>query len=134
MAVVHGAAKPWVCYSNGCREPECRDGWRVYQRDQWRQRHRPDGVPPAEYVDAKETRDYLRWLSSKGVGVTQISRITGIHRSTVQKIRSGKTTKVQPRIENKILGVHLGRVKVSKKSADCWPNAGEWSKKVARPS
>jgi hypothetical protein len=100
-----------ACYSRGCRDAACRQAHAVYERDRKRERTRPDGTGVRyALVDATECRQHLLWLASKGVGIKQAMKVSGVAASTLKNIRRGKTVAVRSTTANEILGIHLGLV------------------------
>lgn len=88
----------------GCRCFECCDATTRYERQ--RQRDRRHGIKA--FVSAREAAKHLGFLSTNGVGSRAVSDATGLSRSAVTKIATGKVTRIRPRTEERILGVHLG--------------------------
>lgn len=95
-------------YSKGCRCAPCTQAHRVYTRDRKRLLARANyGIEsvPNRYIDAAEVRDHLHFLSKKGIGVESLHERTGISRSTLQAIKSGRRAKVEKRIYDKLLSI-----------------------------
>src|SRR3990167_4998521 len=76
--VPHGSVRS---YWRGCRCLPCRLVGAQYKR------HRK--ASPAGVIDAAPARAHLRMLKGKGVGVRQVSRLTGISQPRIDDIRSG---------------------------------------------
>jgi len=89
----------------GCRCPACREANRDYQRKRDRARRRPDETPEPATIDATEAREHLRWLRGEGLGLRTVSERTGIARTTLDELRSGRRTRCRPQTAEKILGV-----------------------------
>ena len=98
---VHG---PNPGTGNGCRCEPCREANRVYSREMYRAKHRPDGQWEP-YVDATEARDHLTWLRSVGVGRRTVSERSGVAVSAVQRIANGTRTKARKQTVDAILAV-----------------------------
>ncbi len=96
--------------AKGCRCDDCRAAHATYQRDRYRRMHRPDGAGPV-YVDCSEARDHLLWLSANDVGRRAVAARTGLARSTLMEIRSGRRTKARRETIEAILavGLHVAR-------------------------
>lgn len=81
----HGTAR---CCWRGCRQDECRKAHARYTRER-----RESTLQDTEFVMA---------IVKRGpVGV--IAKITGLHPNTLTLIRTGKTRKIYPSTERKIL-------------------------------
>jgi len=93
----------------GCRCEECRAANRDYQRRRDRARRRPDEELEPARVDASEAREHLLWLGKEGVGLRTVSERSGVARSTLNEIRSGRRRRCTPRLVDKILAVGLHR-------------------------
>lgn len=93
----------------GCRCEECRTANRNYQRGRDRARRRPDEELKPARVDATEAREHLLWLGKEGVGLRTVSERSGIARSTLGEIRSGRRLRCTPRLVDKVLAVGLHR-------------------------
>lgn len=95
-------------YSKGCRCDGCRYEHRIYERTRKRFRDRPDGPGPSfTYVSSKEAQAHLLWLARKGVGIRQISKVSGISKSTLQNVRAGEIVKIRSTTNDRILGMNL---------------------------
>lgn len=106
------------CYSRGCRLSECREAHARYERDRKRERSRPDGRGlNVTLVDATEVRNHLLWLASKGVGIRQIEQVSGVSSAALKDIRRGKARRVHSSTANRVLGIHLGRVRQNRYGA-----------------
>lgn len=95
-------------YSHGCRCQQCRRAHAIYERNAARRRRRIRyGIekPVERYVDASEARDHLKFLASRGVGLGSVSKVVGVHTTNLHKIRSGRTKRITPKLNDKILGV-----------------------------
>lgn len=102
----HGTRVKYVI--DKCRCEPCTDANRTYARERDRHARRVAyGIeqPRQAYVDTTEARKHLLWLSSVGVGSRQVHERTGVARSAIDKIRTGKITKARPRTVERILAV-----------------------------
>ena len=54
-------------------------------------------------VDASEARAWLTALSEQGYGLRSLSRLSGVQRSVLQDVRSGKQTRISRKTEARIL-------------------------------
>jgi len=102
----HGTRAKYV--ADKCRCQPCTAANAAYQRG--RERHQARvryGIeqPRRPFIDATETRQHLLWLSSVGVGRRQIHARSGIGISAIDKIRTGKVTKIRPATADKLLAV-----------------------------
>lgn len=107
-AAQHGTRSKYVA---GCRCEPCTVASREYNREwQRHQRRVAYGIEEAReaFVDATEAREHLRWLRSQGVGMRAVCDATGLSRSALQKIVTGKRTRITPRLADKILAVPRG--------------------------
>ena len=108
---LHGTRAKYV--AEKCRCEPCTDANRRYQRERDRHTRRVAyGIeaPRTAYIDATEARDHLRWLSSVGVGRTQVHLRTGIAISSIDKIRTGQRRKARPATIEAILAVGRSHV------------------------
>lgn len=92
-------------HRNGCRCEPCTEATRIYERERYRAKHRPDGGFQPAYVDASDARRHLLWLSSVGVGRRAVAAHSGVALSSIHGIRSGRTTKARPATIDAILAV-----------------------------
>lgn len=90
--------------ANGCRCWSCAHAANVYEKR--RQAARRRGVEA--FVDASEAAAHLRWLSANGLGQHRLAEVTGLSRSNIVKIKTGRRTRIRPETEARILGCHLG--------------------------
>lgn len=102
---VLGARRPHgdrLRYMSGCRCAACRRANSLYECVRAKARRNGDwnGIVPA----TKARRHLLR-LSSEGVGRDSVASVTGISRSIIAGIRSGKRRRLRARSERKILAV-----------------------------
>lgn len=77
-----------------CRCQPCRQANSAYQRQIYRDRHRPDGHG-SRTTDATEAAAHIAMLRRHGVGLEQIERISGIARSTIVAITNGHRHRVR---------------------------------------
>lgn len=91
--------------SQGCRCEPCKEANRAYARDRYRKAHRPDETIEPAYVPCHEARRHLEWLRSVGVGYRTVSERTGIARSSLQKIGTGRVTRSRRSTIDAILAV-----------------------------
>lgn len=88
----HGAR---ATYTFGrCRCQPCRQANSAYQRQAYRDRHRPDGHGPRT-IDAGDTAAHIAMLRRHGVGLEQIERMSGIARSTIVAIATGQRRRIR---------------------------------------
>lgn len=71
-----------------CRCELCRVAQRDYNRNRIRQMSRPDGVW-RPYVDAGPVRDHLEWLSTCGVGIKTVAKLSGVPHGSLSKVMYG---------------------------------------------
>jgi hypothetical protein len=99
-------------YVAGCRCEPCVIANRTYARNlerhhsrvRWGIETHTDGL-----VDATEARNHLLWLRSRGIGLRRLHNTTGISRSTLNEIRSGRRSRITLAIANRIVAVGLHR-------------------------
>lgn len=91
--------------SLGCRCEPCKNANRAYARDRLRAQSRPDEALAPAYVSAAPARDHLRWLQERGVGLRTVADVSGVGRSSLQQIASGRRTKATPQVIERILAV-----------------------------
>lgn len=89
--------------SNGCRCADC--GNAAWQYELKRRIKKKRGHEP--FIDPAETRDHLKWLSSQGIGSWTIAERSGVSRSTIQRISSGRATRIRPEMTDKLLAINL---------------------------
>lgn len=97
-----------TCYSKGCRRNECREAHRKYERDRTRSiRRERMGLEarPEKYVSADQTREHIRFLRSKGLGLSSIAAKTGFNRRYIKTLSMESKKKVLASTEKKILAV-----------------------------
>ena len=95
-------------YSKGCRCEGCLVGHRIYEREAARRRRRVRyGIefPNQRLTDAQPIREHIQFLSSRGIGLGSIAQQVGTHRSTIQRIRRGRTTSTTTELAEKILAI-----------------------------
>lgn len=80
MAREHGTNAKY--HLEGCRCDRCIDAARTYQRGLRRR------VAPA-YVGADPVRRHVKWLSSQGVGATEVCRASGVSHGALSKLLYG---------------------------------------------
>lgn len=56
-------------------------------------------------VDATETREHLLWLRANGIGLRTVAERTGLSRSSLQEIVTGRRRQVAPETAGRILAV-----------------------------
>jgi hypothetical protein len=89
--------------TNGCRCEQC--GAAAWSYELKRRINKKRGHEP--FVDATETRKHLLWLSSAGVGSWTVAEVSGVSRSTIQRITRGTSERIRPEIANKLLAINL---------------------------
>lgn len=95
-------------YGHGCRCTPCREAHREYERNAARRRRRIAygfEVPVVKLVDSTEPRNHIIFLASQGIGLGAIANQVGTYRSTIQRIKRGKTQKTSAELASKILAV-----------------------------
>lgn len=90
--------------AEGCRCWECAQATNVYEKRRVAARRR--GVEA--FVDAAEAAAHLRWLSANGIGQHRLAAVTGLSRSNIVAIKTGRRTRIRPETEARILAAHLG--------------------------
>lgn len=90
--------------ANGCRCWECAQAANVYEKRRLARKAR--GWEP--YVDASEAAAHLRWLSANGLGQHRLAEVTGLSRSNIVKIKTGRRERIRRETEERILACHLG--------------------------
>ena len=73
-------------------------------------RERPGGGPSYVMIPVDEARAHLLFLATRGIGLRQVARVSGVSHATLQDIRTGHTLRVRSTTASRILAVHLGRV------------------------
>lgn len=91
-----------ACYARGCRCAACSHAAVTYHKTRLRDRSR--GVPA--WADPADTRAHIAWLNSRGLGDRSIATLAGVDRSTITRIRDGRTTRLQARTAAAILAVN----------------------------
>lgn len=77
--------------SKGCRCHDCRAAQARYERA------RSQRIEPA-YVGADPARQHVTWLSSQGVGLKQIVKVSGVSQGALWKLMYGKDGRTSKRI------------------------------------
>lgn len=57
-------------------------------------------------VRASSARSHLQWLATQGVGSRTVAQRTGLARTTIQAIASGRTRRVMSSTADRIMSVH----------------------------
>lgn len=91
----HGTRARYV--KLGCRCSRCRAANAAYWRT-WRRR------PPAA-VPAGPVREHLDWLAEHGIGARQVAERSGVDRSLVRQIRSGRRRSIAVATAERLLDV-----------------------------
>jgi hypothetical protein len=94
-------------YSKGCRCEPCTVAHRIYCRNRKRLKTQEEYgfiVLEDNYVDAKEARDHLKFLSKNNIGLDYVSKKTGVSKSSLERIKAGQK-KVLRKNEEKILAI-----------------------------
>lgn len=89
----HGLRAWW----RGCKCPVCRSAWSKYNYQ--RQRARKNGS--YVLVSAKRAQEHLEKFES----VWKLSKVSGINRSTLERIRDGVRHQIRPETEKKVLAL-----------------------------
>jgi len=104
-AYVHGI-EPGSNRANGCRCEACCDANRTYARIQTKRLVRERaGKRTPRLVDAAEVRAHLIWLSERGIGGRSVELVSGVSRSDLSLIRSGRRKRVDGATADRILQV-----------------------------
>lgn len=94
------------CYVRGCRLPQCTEAHRLYERNGWRERNRPDGARRRNRrVKPTKAVEHLVWLASRGIGYKRVAELTGLAEPTIRLIRQGKRKYIMSDVERRIMGV-----------------------------
>lgn len=93
-----------------CRCPLCTQANTDYQRNRYRQRHRPDGSGVAPLVDANATRDRLSRILATGETIASIARSTRIPRTTLTDIAAGRTKRTARSVHNAVVAHYRSHV------------------------
>jgi len=100
----HGTRAKYViekCHCGACSEAN-----RLYMREltcvQLEERY---GARPPRFVDAAEAREHLAVLSAAGIGRRQVSRISGVGDTALQKIKAGRSKRIHRETADAILSV-----------------------------
>lgn len=92
----HGTRAKYV--SDGCRCDDCRAANAAYQAERARR------VAPT-LVGADTVRRHIRDLRAAGVGTRAIAHRSGVPRTVLQKIESGRTRRVRKETQDRLLAV-----------------------------
>lgn len=95
-------------YSHGCRCTLCKEAHRIYERNMSRRRRRIRyGLeePVERFVDATEAREHIHFLASRKIGLGSIALKLQVHRSNMQKLKNGRTKRITPELNDKILAI-----------------------------
>ncbi|MEX0755722.1 MAG: hypothetical protein WD556_11495 [Actinomycetota bacterium] len=93
-----------TCYvQRRCRRLECKDANRLYQAS--RMRAELYGRPTTNLVSADEARRHLGNLSGISVGQHAVARVSGLSRSAIREIAIGRTKRIHPDTERRILAI-----------------------------
>lgn len=99
----HGTRAKYVVEQ--CRCPECRRANCEYQKQRERRKaYEAWGDVTPALVPADEARAHLAFLSSAGVGSRRVSRLTGVSRSTLGRLKR-TSVRVRPETADRILGL-----------------------------
>jgi hypothetical protein len=99
-------------YVAGCRCEPCVIANRTYARNLDRHDRRVRwGIETHTnpLVDATEARNHLLWLQSRGIGLRRLHNVTGLSRTTLHEIRSGRRSRITRNNANRIVAVGLHR-------------------------
>lgn len=96
----HGTRARYVV--DGCRCPRCRAANTEYA---WRRNHDPDWQ--GELIDPTEMVEHLDRLTAAGIGLRQVAAMTGLSRTTLSDLRSGRNRRVRRRTADAVLAVSL---------------------------
>lgn len=97
--------------SKGCRCEPCRLANAAYARERYRKAHRPDETLDPAYVDNAEARRHLAWLRDQGVGLRTVAIRSGVGRTALHKIATGRVTRSRPETIDAILAVGRSAVR-----------------------
>lgn len=106
----HGTRAKYVL--ERCRCEPCRADNRQKERERRLAIQRPDQVW-APYVPAGRARQHIAELAAAGVGLKQVSRVSGVSHGTLSKLvyglaGRGPSKRIRPETERRILGVNAG--------------------------
>jgi hypothetical protein len=93
--------EPGQDWHRGCRCEACRQAAATYNKIL--ERRRLKGIETL--FDNTEAREHLRWLSGKGVGLRTVQERSGIGRTTLQSILSGRARRSRAETIAAILAV-----------------------------
>jgi transcriptional regulator with XRE-family HTH domain len=93
--------EPGEDWHRGCRCEACRQAAATYNKIL--ERRRLKGIETL--FDNSEAREHLRWLSGKGVGLRTVQERSGVGRTTLQSILSGRARRSRAETIAAILAV-----------------------------
>lgn len=96
----HGTRARYVL--DKCRCPRCRAANTEYA---WRRTHDPDWH--GELIDPTEMVEHLNRLTAAGIGLRQVAAMTGLSRTTLGDLRSGRNRRVRRRTADAVLAISL---------------------------
>jgi hypothetical protein len=88
-------------YARGCRCAACSRAAVTYNKTRSRARARGESA----WADPADVVDHIEWLNSRGLGDRSIAALAGLDRSTITRIRDGRTTRLHARTAAAILAV-----------------------------
>lgn len=106
--IEHGNYRCYV--DHGCRRPECREAWRVYNSRRNR-RIAYGQITVDHYVTGSQTRAHLEQLRHGGMTIKQISRESSVAPVTISRILEGHRTREST--QAKLLAVEPGHLGVT---------------------
>jgi DNA-binding Xre family transcriptional regulator len=89
-------------YARGCRCTACSHAAVTYHKIRSASRSRGESA----WGETPEVIDHIEWLNSRGLGDRSIAELAGVDRSTITRIRDGRTTRIQGRTAEAILSVN----------------------------
>lgn len=112
----HGTRAKYVVERCHCRE--CRRANTAYQakREKRKAYEKFGDITPA-LVPAEKAKAYLIFLREHGVGLRQVHKITGLSRSSLDKLAKGQNRRITYRTHDLVTGVCL-----DDRAAGRWPS------------
>lgn len=98
----------WCYKTRGCRCKLCSRANNAYEYERSHIRRRPDTDWDNPKVPADRAQNHLRFLAAHGIGTNAVHRATGLHTTTITRIRDGRRTKISKKTEQTIIAQALG--------------------------
>lgn len=101
-------------YQYGCRCSKCRTAVAAYERNRYRQTHRPDGQWEP-FVSPDEAREHVLKLMECGLGQKMIARMAGVSFMSVHALIRGQmgfppSQRIRRETSDRLLAVNMTRV------------------------